>query len=206
MNLYRVVTADLSRVAEKGRIFGVVVGVVTNNQDPDKQARIKVKYPWLAANEESAWARLAVPLAGDGRGFFFLPEVGDEVLVAFEHGDPSRPYVLGGLWGGVDLPPTGAGDGRDRKVLQSKSGHIIRLDDTGGGEKIEIVDNTGKNQITVDTARNTITISTDKDIELKAPRGKISIAAQEVEVSSSGKTKIEASADMTIKGAQVNIN
>jgi len=205
MNLYRVVTADLSRLAEKGRIFGVVVGVVTNNQDPDKQARIKVKYPWLAANEESAWARLAVPMAGGSRGLFFLPEVGDEVLVAFEHGDTSRPYILGGLWGGVDGPPTG-GDGRDLKVLQSKSGHVIRLDDTDGGEKIEIVDKTGKNRITVDAAHNTITISTDKDIELKAPQGKISIVAQEVEVSSSGKTKIEASADMTIKGAQVNIN
>lgn len=206
MNLFHAMTSGFPAVVQRGKLFGVVIGVVTNNQDPDNQGRIKVKYPWLADNEESHWARLAVPMAGKDRGFFFLPDVGDEVLLVFEQGDVSRPYILGALWNGVDLPPTDDGDGTERKLLKSKSGHIVRLDDAGGQEKIEIIDKTGKNKIIVDAANNTISISTDKDIELKAPQGKIRLEAMELEVTSSGNAKVEASGNMTIKGAMVNIN
>src|SRR4051812_31769405 len=91
--------SDTSARAERtGRIYGVVVGVVTNNQDKEGLGRVKVKFPWLSDADESNWARIATPMAGASRGVFFLPEVDDEVLVVFEQGLVSRPYVLGGLW------------------------------------------------------------------------------------------------------------
>ena len=79
---------------EGDRLYGVVVGIVTNNQDPDGMGRVKVRFPWLSATEESWWARIAVPMAGKDRGAYFLPEVDDEVLVAFEHGEVRSPYLL----------------------------------------------------------------------------------------------------------------
>ena len=206
MNLYNAIAGDLDAMARTGRIYGVVVGIVTNNEDPDDQGRVKIKYPWLSAGEESPWARIATPLGGKERGMFFLPEVEDEVLVIFEQGDITRPYILGGLWGGTDLPPTADGDGRDKKILKSKSGHIIRLDDTNGEEKIEIIGKDAKDTIVIDVAKNTITLKSDKDLVFEAPKGKVSIKAKEVEVVSTGASTYEASGEMTVKGSQVNIN
>ena len=91
------------------RFYGVVVGIVTNNQDPDNMHRVKVRFPWLNQDHESNWARVATSMAGNGRGAYFLPEVDDEVLVAFEHGLIDQPYVIGSLWNGKDqslLNPT----------------------------------------------------------------------------------------------------
>lgn len=95
---------ELSRRAPLGG--NIVVGVVTDNNDPDDMARVKVKYPWLTEEHESFWSRLAVPMSGPQRGMIFMPEVGDEVLVAFEHGDIRRAYVIGYLWNGQDKPPS----------------------------------------------------------------------------------------------------
>jgi uncharacterized protein involved in type VI secretion and phage assembly len=214
VSLYRELTQPLAKLAAAGRLPAVVPGVVTNNQDPDSLGRVKVSFPWLAEGEETAWARLVTPVAGAQRGLFWLPEVGDEVLLAFEHGDPGRPYVLGGLWNGADTPPTDAGDGRDVRVLKSRSGHLVRLDDSSGAEKIEIVDKSGDNSIVVDTAANTITLKSGKDIRLKAPQGKILLEAQEIQVNSSAATKVEASGSLTVqasgsltlKGSTVSIN
>jgi uncharacterized protein involved in type VI secretion and phage assembly len=206
LSLYRILALEPPEALRPGRLVGVVPALVSNNDDPDQQGRIKVKFPWLTDREESDWARIAAPYAGKERGLFILPEVGDEVLVAFEHGDVTRAYVLGMLWNGVDTPPTGDGDGRDRKVLRTRSGHLIRLDDTDGAEKIEILDKTGKNAITLDSAANTITIAADKDIVLKAPQGTVKIEAQKLELVASGDAKLEASGTMTVKGATVNLN
>lgn len=154
-------------------------------------------------------------MAGNQRGTFFLPEVGDEVLVAFEGDDISRPYVLGGLWNGQDNPPDTNADGKNNKrFIQSRSGHMVRLDDTDGSEKIEIIDKSGNNSITFDTANNTITITSAQDITLDASQGTIKLTAQNVSISSTADTKIEpqgdltlqASGNTTIKGAAVNIN
>jgi uncharacterized protein involved in type VI secretion and phage assembly len=198
-----------------GRLFGVVVGIVTNNQDPDGGGRVKVRFPWLSDTEESFWARVAAPMAGGGRGAYFLPEVDDEVLVSFEHGDLRFPYVLGALWNGKDAPPADNSDGKNNlRVIKSRSGHVIKLNDEDGKETIEIVDKSGKNSIVIDTAKNTLTITTDKDIALSAPQGTIKLDAQKVEIKSSADTKVEAgagmdvkaSATLNIKGATVNIN
>lgn len=197
------------------RINGVVVGVVTNNQDPEKMGRVKVKFPWLSDADESNWARVATPMAGKERGFYFLPEVDDEVLVAFEHGDARFPYVVGALWNGTDTPPADNADGKNNvRVIKSRSGHVIRLTDEDGKEKIEIIDKSEKNSIVIDTSEKTLTITTDKDIVLSAAQGSIKLDAKEVEIKSSAATKIksgagmevEASGEMKVKGATVNIN
>ena len=214
MNLFDVLSTDEGGVLA-ARISGVVVGVVTNTQDPDGLGRVKVKFPWLSDSEESFWARVATPMAGKGRGFYFLPEVEDEVLMAFEHGDARFPYVLGALWNGQDKPPEKNDKGENNmRSIKSRSGHVIRLNDTDGKEKIEIVDKSGKNSLVFDTAQNTITITSDKDLTLSATRGTIKLEAQKIEIKSSADMGIEAGAGldvkstgaMNIKGALVNIN
>src|ERR1700675_3160322 len=215
MILFDVINGTVNEEARTNRISGVVIGVVTNNQDPDGMGRVKVKFPWLSAVDESYWARIAAPMAGKKRGIYFLPEVDDEVLVAFEHGDVRFPYVLGALWNGQDAPPVTNGGGKNNvRIIQSRSGHVVKLNDEDGKETIEIIDKSQKNSIVVDTAKNTITISTDKDITLSAANGTIKLDAQKVEINSSDSTKlkaggtmnVKASGTMTVKGSTVNIN
>jgi uncharacterized protein involved in type VI secretion and phage assembly len=200
---------------QSNRIFGVVVGIVTNNQDPDGLGRVKVMFPWLSGEDESHWARIAVLMAGKDRGTYFLPEVNDEVLVAFEHGDVRFPYVLGALWNGVDKPPASNSDGKNNlRLIKSRSGHVIKLNDEGGKETIEIVDKSAKNSIVIDTAKNSISITSEKDITFSAPKGAIKLDAGKIVIKSSADSTIEAGASMdvksgstmTIKGSTVNIN
>ena len=215
MNLFEVLENPVNREARGDRIYGVVIGVVTNNQDPDAMGRVKVKFPWLSDVDESDWARVAAPMAGKQRGVYFLPEVDDEVLVAFEHGNVRFPYVVGALWNGKDAPPATNSDGKNNvRIIQSRSGHVVKLNDEDGKETIEIIDKSQKNSIVIDTAKNTITVTTDKDITFSATKGTIKLDAQNVEISSSAATKVkagstmnvEASGTMTVKGATVNIN
>ncbi|NEP23516.1 MAG: phage tail protein [Moorea sp. SIO1F2] len=197
-----------SQRAIASRIYGVVVGVVTNNQDPEGLGRVKVKYPWLSDEDESDWARIAVTMAGDKRGMYFIPEVNDEVLVAFEHGDVRFPYIIGALWNGEDKPPINNDDGENNvRMIKSRSGHVIRLNDKEGEETIEIVDKTEKNSIVFDTATNTIAITTEGDITLSASQGNIKLEAQNIEIKSSADTKVESGAIMDIKASStMNLN
>jgi uncharacterized protein involved in type VI secretion and phage assembly len=215
LNFFELLSDGESSGTRTARVEGVVVGVVTNNQDPEKMGRVKVKFPWLSDEDESNWARIASPMAGKERGFFFLPEVDDEVLVAFEHGDVRFPYVVGALWNGKDAPPADNGDGKNNvRVIKSRSGHIIRLTDEDGKEKIEIIDKGEKNSIVIDTAQNTLTITVDKDIVLSASKGTIKLDAQKIEIKSSADSKVEAGAGMDLKasgqmklmGATIDIN
>ena len=196
------------------RIYGVVVGIVKSNK-LDAQGQIEIRLPRLTAAEIGHAARVATLMAGDQRGTLFLPEEGDEVLVVFESGDISKPYVIGALWNGKDKPPETNSDGKNNlRLIKSRSGNQVRLDDTSGAEKIEIIDNTGKNKITIDTAANTITLESEKDVVLKAPKGKITLEAQSVEIQSQAETavhakttlNVEADATLTVKGQTVNIN
>ena len=98
----------IKKAGTKGQQFGVAGAIVTDNMDPDMLGRVKVRFPWLdsdSAVDDTYWARLVVPMTGSGRGSWYLPEVGDEVLVAFEHGDIRRPIVIGGFWNGSNQPP-----------------------------------------------------------------------------------------------------
>ena len=193
---------------ERQRFAGLFVAIVTNNQDPEKLGRIRLKYPWLSDTDESDWVRVAAPMAGNDRGVFFLPEVGDEVVVGFVQGDMHVPIVLGGLWGGKDRPPATNEDGKNNlRLVKSRSGHVIRLDDTDGAEKIEVIDKSGKNSVTIDTQSNTITIKAATDLVLEAENGKVSIKGASVEVTATKQgVKVEGQTTVDVNGAQqVNV-
>jgi phage protein D/phage baseplate assembly protein gpV len=165
---------------------GVFVGIVTNNDDPDKMGRVKVKIPMLTEDHESNWARVVMPMAGPGRGFYILPEINDEVLVAFEHGDIHRPYVIGAIWNGSDKLPEesvlGSGGTVDRRVLYTRAGHKMDFDDTqgstkftlttAGGHKILMDDGSGKKlAMTTDGGHKVDMDDTGKKITVKSTGG-----------------------------------
>jgi phage protein D len=181
-----------------GQGWGIAIGLVTNTKDPKGLGRVKVKFPWLADTEESTWARVARP-----QGLFCLPEINDEVLVAFEHGDIHYPYVLGTLWNGRDKPPTQNGgmvgsDGKvNQRIIRSRSGHEIILDDSSGKEKIIVRDKTRGNQIVIDSAQNAMSIKAKGKLSLEAD-GEISIKGRNVVIN--GTTKVD------VKGQAINLN
>lgn len=207
MNLLHIIQ-DEQFQARKNRINGVVVGIVTNNEDPENMGRVKVRFPWLSDENESGWARISTLMAGSERGVFFLPELDDEVLVAFEQGDIRYPYVIGSLWNGKDPPPEKNEGGKNNvRLIKSRSGHIMRFNDEEGKEKIEIIDKSGNNKIVIDTSNNTLSIATDNDIMLTASNGRILLDAQNIEIRSTQDITIEASKTATIIGhTLVDIN
>jgi len=206
---------------DAGKITGVTAGIVTNNQDPDKLGRVKLKFPWLSDDNETDWVRMAVSMGGADRGTFFLPEVGDEVLVAFEQGDINFPYVIGALWNKKAKPPEGNADKKNniRKItsrsgheiifddnaeqkkekleIHSKAGHKIVLDDSGGQEKIEIVDKAGSNKIVIDSMKKAVSVESGMEINIKSTK---------IAVEASGSLDLKANGVLTIKGSLVKIN
>jgi uncharacterized protein involved in type VI secretion and phage assembly len=202
-------------------VWGVMVGAVTNNRDPDHRGRVKLKLPTVSDTAETAWAPVLTPNAGPSSGLHLLPDVGDAVLVGFEGGDINRPYVLGSFWGGRASPPETDDDASKKQVLRSRSGHVIRLDDRQGQERVEIVDKSGNNKITIETANNSITIhangpialTTDGDLELSAGRA-LKLSGQRVTVegkvdltlSGAERTEVRADGQLVLKAATVDIN
>lgn len=177
-----------------GRVRGAVIGVVTNNTDPQNWGRVKVKFPWLSNDIESNWARMVQFYAGPDRGAYYLPEVGDEVLVMFEDGDPNMPYVVGSLWNGKDkIPGPGNTDGKNNtKMFQSRSGHKFIFDDTQGAEKITLQNNNGKLKMEIDVAADSITLlATSGSIYFKAPKGPITLQCQDMKVTASANSKVD---------------
>jgi uncharacterized protein involved in type VI secretion and phage assembly len=187
---------------------GVLIGTVIDLADPEKLGRVKLQLPQYG-DQPTDWARIASPMAGKDRGFFFQPEVGDEVLAAFENGDPRRVYVLGALWSKVDTPPDRDGNDPQNnwRFIKSRSGHIVKLDDTQGKEKIEIVDKSGKHRIVIDSANSKIEIvCTTGDMDISAPTGTLKIDANSIELTAKTEIKVKATANLTLEGAMVNIN
>ena len=169
-------------VGLSGPWYGVYPALVSDIKDPDNQGRVKITLPWSpdsGADTYEAWARLSTFMAGNNRGSWFVPDVNDEVLVAFESGDARRPYVIGALWNGRDSPPESMdGSGKnDKKVLRSRNGVTVTLDDrngqeqltleTPGGQTLTMKDGPGKielsdangNTVTLDSAGITVTAS-----------------------------------------------
>lgn len=166
-------------------IQGAVVGIVTNIVDPLSWGRIKVRFPWLHDEVESNWARIAQPYAGDGRGTFWLPEIGDEVCVVFDGGDPNHPYILGGIYNGPDIPPPpGNPDGRDdTKVWQTRNGHKLVFEDHPNGERITLTDGPGSRHLVIDVVGDTITLTAAPgDITFEAPQENIKLECVDLEI------------------------
>lgn len=174
----------LQTPAPRAPVPQLLIAVVTNNKDPDGLGRVKVKFPTLVDSNESFWARVIAPGAGKDRGLNIMPEVNDEVVVAFEHGELSRPFVLGGLWNGIDLPPKGTaeivdGSGNvNQRIWRSRTGHLFVFDDTAGKEAIEIVDKTKKNLIRITSSDNKLEVAIEGDITVTSKTGAISMTAK----------------------------
>ena len=179
------------------RYYGVAEAIVMDVNDPDKEGRVKVRYPWFDDNTVSGWARVRQLYAGGGYGTFFVPEVGDEVIVAFVHGDMRVPIILGGLYNGNDKPSVSRSDSTDPKLIRTKGGNEILLDDTSGQEKVQITDANG-NVLILDAANNTITIQTQSDITVESKTGRLHLKGNTVD--------IEASGAMTLTGETIALN
>jgi uncharacterized protein involved in type VI secretion and phage assembly len=164
---------------------------------------VKVTLPWCpdsGGGRYEAWARIATLFAGNSRGSWFIPDVGDEVLVAFEHGDPARPYLLGGLWNGSDSPPQSMDGGgqNDKKVIKSRNGVTVTFDDqkgqetlileTPGGQKVTLKDGPG-NLVVEDSNGNSVKLET-AGITVTAA-AKVTVNAPQVNVSA-GMVKVDA--------------
>ncbi|MFN8494553.1 MAG: VgrG-related protein [Caldilineaceae bacterium] len=227
---------DLQQSPMNGRVSSVVIGLVTNLNDPAGIGRVKVKFPWLADDAgseiESTWAKVAAPMAGPTRGFFFLPEVDDEVLVAFEHGDVNRPYIVGALWNKRDQPPvaqTEAVQGGKvvQRVIRSRAGHEIILDDTDGKQSITVhsqgghiiqlndaptsvitvSDPSGQNKVTIDATQQMVSVQSGGNLEVRAvgnltlqAGGMLTLAGQAgLSLSSPAGGNLEATGPLSIK-------
>ena len=171
-------------------ITNMQMAEVIDNNDPDTLGRIKVKFPWLDS-EETPWIRFMSPYAGQERGWYALPEIGDEVLVGYEQGAPDLPIALGALYNNVNKPEGSVVDPDNNvKAFMTRSGNKIVLTDKEGEEKIEIVTKDGKNLITMQTGGPT-TIEGEGAINIKAG-GDISIEGANISLDSQGEVKIKA--------------
>jgi phage baseplate assembly protein V len=195
--MLKLASIDKLRIVDQNKINGVIVGILTDNVDPEGLGRVKANFALNNKIQQSGWIRIAVPMAGGDRGTYFLPDVGDEVLLCFQNGDISYPFVIGALWNSRDKPPAANTGQNDRRLIKSRSGHQIILDDTKGNEKIQIIDATGKNSIIIDSAASSITIKSQGDLKIKA---------QTLTLEAGSSMSIKASGALTIQGCPVKTN
>ena len=209
--------------------------VVMENADPEGLGRIRVQFPWQKImGEMTPWIRIVSPHAGGDKGFHFIPEINEEVLIGFEGGNAEQPYMLGSLYNGGGKAHAFKSDANNIKAIKTRSGHTIELNDTNGEEKINIYDNEGS-IITFDTQAKSLFITAAESIEFQAKnikmtaeehiellaqgdiktasegdtsimsQGKTTLQAKgDTEINSDANIKVEAKTDVTIKGQNVS--
>jgi uncharacterized protein involved in type VI secretion and phage assembly len=205
-----------------GQMPGLVEALVENNVDPEGMGRVKLKFPTLPDMPSSFWARLVMPMAGQNRGWMTIPEINDEVLVAFVHGDINHAIVLGSLYNGVDTPPYANEDLMNNlRVFQSRSGHRLTFDDTTGAERIELVLHNEEIRVIWDSANRTLGVYSGKDIIIEA-KDTISVkctdfildasnsinmkAGMNAEFKTGQNCTVDGGQTLTLKSAMTNIN
>lgn len=206
----------LSTTDENDRNWGPVLGVVTNNDDPDAQGRVKVKIPSLKDSEESNWARLVAAGAGNGRGFQCMPEVGDEVLVVFEHEDIHKPLIIGGLWSDKYKPPTPSNeclgsDGVKIRQMVTRTGTKLVLDDENNSITISNPDE--KFCLKISESDKKVEIVSDGDVMVEAKQNAWVKADRDINVEAggnatikaTGNAKVKASGNLDVEGVQVTV-
>ncbi len=212
-----------------------VIAIVTNNKDPEGWGRVKVKFPWMADNVESDWARMIAPGAGQQRGFYALPEINDEVLVSFEHGDVGKPYILGALWNGQGKPPLQNSKALEngkvhQGVFRTRAGHTLTFTDgsdegvvieTAGGHRITladekkkvVVETSGGQKLTFDDSSNEVDVESNGNLTIKSKgnltldaTGSLSLKGASFSLSSNTTGEVKAGAVLEVKGSLVKIN
>src|SRR5215475_3352149 len=192
--------------------LGLVTAIVVENNDPHKLNRLKIQYHWQE-DGRTAWTRMMMPYTGKDRGVMFLPEVGDEVVVAFENGDPERPIVIGSVWNGKDTGPRDPYrsqddiDNNEVKRIITKTGNTIEIVDTEGKEDIEIYTPKKDCWIQLNNDKKAISLHSEKDILIEAPNGEVRISCKNLVTSVSqdayssiqGKNTTEVQGDHTLK-------
>lgn len=196
-----------------GYIKGVAIALVTQNKDDEGLARVKVRFPWHDKPTESFWARLVTPMAGKDRGLVLIPEVGDEVVVAFEREDLRFPYVLGALWNGQEKPPFANSDGKnDQRLFKSRKGHRLLFDDGSKGV-VELAHEKGR-KVTFDDdgfsvqdeKGNVVKVDSNSGAMTIEAKGQLNIKAASITLEATGTIEVKASATLTVRGSLVNIN
>ena len=160
------------------RFFGVVEAVVVDLIDPEKEGRVKLQFPWFDEEMVTEFGRVSQPYAGKGYGAFFVPEVGDEVLVAFIHGDMRLPVVLGGLYNGQDKPPSDRQKNKDQKMVRTKAGHELLFDDSKQERRIKLT-TAGAHVLDLDDKDRKVFVRTSggHQVELDDAGAKITVKA-----------------------------
>jgi uncharacterized protein involved in type VI secretion and phage assembly len=220
---------DRNQREARHRVYGVVVGIVTNNKDDSGAYRVKVRFPWLPngdesgqSSQESDWCRVTTFMAGNGMGFNCLPEVGDEVLVAFEHGEIMRPYVVGSLWNKNDKSILDNKDGKNNSrswktrcghemtfyddkdgsknsiLIQSKGGAKIYIDDDK--KQVLIFDQSGKNTVSIDSQNNKIDVVGEDKLNITT-KGDYTIDCKNLVVKTSADCKITSDGNFKMKAS-----
>jgi uncharacterized protein involved in type VI secretion and phage assembly len=183
----------------------MLVGIVTDNEDPEGMGRVKVKFPTLTEDHTSNWARVVSIGAANSRGFDCLPEIDDEVLVAFEHGDIHRPYVLGGVWNGEDAPPFPVSDsvsgGLVRlRTFKTRAGHQIQfIDEDKGGSKAGVhILTKGGHELYLNDGDGSISLKSTGSLAIKS--------GSSMTLDAGSSMNIKAAGNITVKGAQISLN
>ena len=189
-------SGGMSAAGGDGLVPGVVPALTTNVADPEERCRVKLKFPWLSDDYESDWVRTVQAGAGANRGAVVMPEVGDEVLVAFEQGDMRRPYVVGGLHNGVDKPKVGpglvGGDGKvARRGFVSRDGHALVFFDGPAKQGVAVMTMDKGLKISLNKTGMAIKITSSGAVQIKG--------ATDVKVLSDGTMSLEAATSMTLK-------
>jgi len=200
-------------VEDGGYVKGVGIALVTQNKDPDGLGRVKLRYTWFDQPRESVWARVAMPMAGDDRGFAMIPEVGDEVAVCFERGDLRFPIVIGALFGGKAKIPFKNGDGKnDLRIIKSRAGHTLTFND-GQQKSVELALQDGKKLLIDD---NSVALQDDKGNKFKidsqsgaieiSATGKLTIKAAQIEITATATCDVKGTGKLALNGGVVMIN
>jgi Rhs element Vgr protein len=187
-------------------VAGLQIGIVTSNEDPDGEHRVRVKLPMLGLSSDGIWARVASLDAGDDRGFFFRPEIGDEVTVSFLGDDPRHPVILGMLHSSAKAAPLQGSDDNHVKLYKSRSGMLVQFDDE---KKIMTLSTPAGNKLVLDEDAGEVTLADQNGNKLLMDSGGIHFeSAQAVEVKSTTDTTLEAinfsikaSAELKLEGS-----
>lgn len=186
---------------------GVILCTVIDSDDPDRLGNVRVQYPDYA-DRPSTWAPVSTMMASGDTGTWFRPKPGDQVLVAFERGDPKFPVVLGSIWSNADRPPPddGAPGNNNWQQIVSRAGAILRFDDTPGAEKVELINSAGKLSVTLDTAGGKLVVRANEgEVEIVGGT-KLTMSAPEIEMTAQNGITLSGGTAVTVSAQQIELN